>query len=311
VVVLLLVLVLALGDPGMAVADGVPPTLASGFDPQRAFEHVRKQIDLGPRPAGSTELQRAKAYLVSEFKACGLAVTEQPFETDTPRGRIRFVNVIARPRDGESDRPLGGAKPRLLLASHYDTKWLPDTRFVGANDGASSTATLLEIARVIAAKKFQPKGHSLEFVVFDGEEAIKEYSSKDGLYGSRHYVEQAKLKSPRGEITHIRALILMDMIGDRELGVQLPHADADLTRRVYRAAETLGFRDYFHYVPHTVMDDHFPFVLEGVPSINLIDFEYGPDHTWWHTSEDTLDKLSPNSLKIVGQVVLKMIEDWK
>ncbi len=274
------------------------------FDGARAFEHVRRQVEFGPRPSGSMELQRTRDYLKAELRAAGLEVEEQAFTEMTPRGPIRFVNLLAH-----SPRPflaaiLHPSSPTVIVASHYDTKWMPGIRFVGANDGASSTAVLLEMARVAARWKLEPWGCRLEFVFFDGEEATENYSPTDGLHGSRHYVAEAR---QHGQISQIRRMILLDMIGDRDLSVLLPQADPELMRRVFDAAAALGFRDSFRYASYGMVDDHSPFALEGVPAVDLIDFEYGPQNRWWHTAEDTPDKLSPASLEIVGKTVLRML----
>jgi len=284
------------------------PNLSQHFDTQRAFAHVQKQVQFGPRPSGSQALQKTRDYLTSELRSYGMEVQEQAFEEETPHGRLRFVNILAAIPSSFPSSLFQKNKTVTIVASHYDAKWLPKIQFVGANDGASSTGALLEIARVVAQTKFQPPNSRVEFVLFDGEEAVEEYSSTDGLYGSRHYIAEAKSKSRDGKITNIKAMILMDMIGDRDLSVQIPQGHPDLTKRVFNASEALGFRDFFHYLPHPIMDDHYPFFLAGIPAINLIDFEYGPNHRWWHSEEDTVDKISPDSLKIVGQVVLKMLE---
>jgi len=284
------------------------PNLSQQFDPQRAFAHVQKQAQFGPRPSGSQALQKTRDYLISELRSYGMEVQEQAFEEETPHGRVRFVNILAAIPSSFPSSLFQKNKLATIIASHYDTKWLPKIQFVGANDGASSTGTLLEIARVVAQTKFQPSDSRIKFVLFDGEEAVEEYSSTDGLYGSRHYIAEAKSKSKDGKITDIKAMILMDMIGDRDLSVQIPQGNPELAKRIFNASEALGFRDFFHYMPQPIMDDHYPFFLAGVPAINLIDFEYGPNHRWWHSEEDSLDKISPDSLKIVGQVVLKMLE---
>lgn len=275
------------------------------FDAARAFAHAERLVDLGPRPSGSPEIERSREYIAARLHEAGLRVRRQVFVEQTPRGPLEFVNLIA-----ESPREWGDYLPwrkprRVVLASHYDTKWLPEMRFVGANDGGSSTAALIEIARATATARLHPWGCDLEFVFFDGEEATREYSPTDGLHGSRYYVRRAK---EDGALGRLRAMLLLDMIGDRDLSVMIPRGDPDLTRRIFAAATALGLREYFRYSPMPMVDDHMPFALEGVSTTDLIDFEYGPANGWWHTAQDTLDKLSPRSLEIVGQTVLKTLE---
>ncbi len=287
---------------------GLP--LTEHFDPQRAFAHIQKQTEFGPRPSGSIELQKTRDYLISELRSYGLEVREQVFTEKTPRGPIRFVNILASVPKSSLTSFFKKEKPVILIASHYDTKWLPNIRFVGANDGASSTAVLLEIARVIGKTKFQPKDSCIEFAFFDGEEAVIQYGKADGLYGSRYYVQQMKAESKDDKPSHILGMILMDMVGDRDLSIQITDSSPELSKRIFEASKTLSFRDFFCLSPGPMTDDHSPFLEAGIPAIDLIDFEYGPHHRWWHTEEDTLDKISPDSLKIIGRTVLKLLEGF-
>jgi glutaminyl-peptide cyclotransferase len=279
----------------------VQPAPASGFDGARAFEHVRKQVAFGPRPAGSPALAECRKYIVEELKSYGLAVREQPFVATTPVGKVNMVNVIA---------DLPGASPEtVIVASHYDTKRTPPG-FLGANDGGSSTGALLEIARVMAdaAKKTRPE-LTVEFVFFDGEEAVVEWTDEDSVYGSRHFVESLD-KGHR-----IRAMVLLDMIGDRDLVLK---RDLTSTRSlvdvVWQTAASLGHVKHFPPSASSILDDHVPFLDAGIPAVDLIDFEYGteqkkfgdggPTNAYWHTTEDTIDKLSAESLAVIGDVVI-------
>jgi Zn-dependent M28 family amino/carboxypeptidase len=259
---------------------------------------VRKQVEVGPRPSGTDGLLKAGALIEAELRNCGLNVHRQQFEiANTPRGNVRFCNIIGT---------TGSWPPKqdvVLLASHYDTKWLPKIRFVGANDAASSTGCLLEIARVLSTTRSKC---DFAFVFFDGEEAFDEFTAKDGLYGSRQLA--AEMKSD-GSLARIRAMILLDMVGDRELKLTIPTADPQLLKAVFDASEALGFREHFTLLGTVLLDDHHPFQLEGVPSIDLIDFQFGPNNAYWHTDRDTIDRLSPRSLEVVGKTVLKMLEE--
>jgi glutaminyl-peptide cyclotransferase len=276
------------------------------FDPDRAFAHLKKQVEFGPRPSGSDNLQKTRAYLSDQFKQWKLEIEEQSFMAETPKGATKFVNIIARfPKPSFS---FFSSKQKILIAAHYDTKLMPEIQFVGANDSASGTATVLEIARVISESKFTSDKYQFEFVLFDGEEAIEQYTAVHGLYGSRYYVENLKGKS---ELKTIRAVIVLDMVGDKELTIQIPNGDEELIKKVAEASKSLNYRDYYVYQPRPFVDDHYPFMLNKIPAIDLIDFDYGPSNRYWHTNEDTLDKVSKESLKIVGQTVLKMIQDFK
>ena len=269
------------------------------FNSDRAFAHVQKQVVLGERPSGSVELAKAADQIEAELKGCGLKVHCSEFEVSgTVRGAVRFRNVIATTA---SWPPREGA---VLLASHYDTKWLPGERFVGANDAGSSTGCLLEIARVLSTVRSSHR--DFVFVFFDGEEAFGEYTEKDGLYGSRRLASEMKVN---GSLRRLRAMILLDMIGDEDLKVTIPTGNPALVKAVFDASEALGWRDHFSLGDVPMLDDHHPFEAEGVPCADLIDFNYGPQNSYWHTRQDTLDKISPQSLEIVGKTVLKMLED--
>jgi len=287
-------------QPATTVAQPAPAP-ATGFDGVRALEHVKKQVAFGARPAGSPALAECRKYIVAELKSYGLAVHEQPFVATTPVGKINMVNVIAE---------LPGTSPeKVVVGSHYDTKRTPPG-FLGANDGASSTGALLELARVMAetAKKTKPE-LTVEFVFFDGEEAVVEWTDDDSVYGSRHYVESLE----KGH--QVRAMVLLDMIGDRDLVLK---RDLTSTRSlvdvIWQTAASLGYSKHFPQVSSSVLDDHVPFLDAGIPAVDLIDFEYGtektkfgdggPSNAYWHTTEDTLDKLSAESLAIVGNVVI-------
>ncbi len=274
-------------------ATALAPTEFSG---ERAFEHVRQLVALGPRPVGSEAHARMRAYLLAELKGYGLSVRTEEFRAQTPLGEKPMVNIIAE--------RAGASEDVIILASHYDTKLFTDFSFVGANDGGSSTGALLELARVLAARQETPP-YMLRFVFFDGEEAFVSWSQTDSKYGSRYMVEQLER---RGELSRIRALILLDMIGDKDLDIV---RDAYSTRWLqdilWETARQLGYERHFTSRETFVDDDHVPFLQKGVPAVDLIDFNYGLWNRYWHTAEDTLDKVSPRSLKIVGDVVLRAL----
>ena len=261
---------------------------------EKALAHVQQLVDLGPRPSGSEALEKSRLYIADQLHRSGWQVTRQAFADETPRGRIQFVNLIAQ-FPGERN-----AAPLFLLCSHYDTKTFDAIKFVGANDGGSSTGLLLELARVIG--QHPNLAAKIELVFFDGEEAYDRFSETDGLYGSRHFAKQLEGSSAK----QFRGGILFDMVGDRSLDVTLP-ADSppEMVRDIFAAAEALKLRSYFTYLDREMIDDHSPLNAVGIPTIDVIDFDYA----WWHTAGDTIDKISAKSLQIVGSVALYYLSE--
>jgi len=258
----------------------------AAFDSSKAWEHLRQQVLIGPRPSGSAANVKNRDYIKAQMAAFGIKTTEQPFEGATPLGPVKMVNLIAT---------IPGQRPdRIVLASHFDTKLFRNLRFVGASDGASSTAALIELARVIKARGQLP--FTIELLFLDGEEAVIEWQGNDNTYGSRYYVEAAR-KS--GSLKSLRAFILLDMIGDRNLTIRRESNSARwLTDIVWGSARKLGHRAFMDEET-TVEDDHIPFVKAGVPSLDIIDLDYPQ----WHTAEDTLDNVAARSLQAVGETV--------
>ena len=269
------------------------PGAAEKFDSARAWAHLERQVKFGPRPAGSPALADTRRYLVAELKALGLAVREQPFVGKTPAGDVPMVNVIATIPGRRADR--------IALASHYDTKRAPNFRFVGANDGASSTAVVLELAR--ALKDSRPE-FTIELLLLDGEEAVNwDWAGTDNTYGSRHYVSAGQAD---GSLKGLKALVLLDMIGDVGLVIRREALSTPwLVEAVWAAAARLGHRGVFSNELTTVEDDHVPFVRAGVPAVDIIDL----DNPTWHTAQDDLAHVSRQSLQIVGDVVLAALPD--
>src|SRR5437763_434319 len=263
--------------------------LWENFSGEKAFAHVQHLVDLGPRPAGSEALEKSRLYIIEQLKSAGWTVARSEFSDQTPRGKVTFVNLIAR--FGTSEKKEAA---QFLLCSHYDTKTFDTIRFVGANDGGSSTGLLIEMARVLAINP--ALAAKVELVFFDGEEAFENFTATDGLYGSRHFASEL-----RELAKNFRGGILFDMIGDKSLQVTLsPDSPVDLARNIFAAAEALRHRTHFTYFGGGITDDHTPLNEIGIPVIDLIDFDFPP----WHTAEDTLDKISAESLEIVGRVAL-------
>jgi Zn-dependent M28 family amino/carboxypeptidase len=264
---------------------------AADFSGASALEFTRRAVAFGPRPPGSPAILRLQAYILEQLKTCKCQVMEDDFTAQTPIGAIRMKNIIAR-FPGKS----GSA---IAISGHYDTKLFPGRKFVGASDGGSSTGFLLELARALAAR---PRADDVYLAWFDGEESIREeWRDPDNRYGSRHLAERWEKD---GTLRRIKALINVDMIGDKRLNLKRETAgDARLNRLVWQTAAELGFAAYFVNDSISTEDDHIPFVQRGVPAIDLIDFDYPP----WHTDEDTLDKISAQSLETVGLVVMEVI----
>lgn len=275
-----------------------PPLSIDSFDADAAYRHVESLVNFGPRPPGTEEHRQTGDYIAEQLRQSGLEVEDQRFHASTPRGPMEFRNIIGRTghRRNADDKI-------LIFASHYDTKWIAGIRFVGANDSGSSTGVLLEMARVAAS---QP---NIWFVFFDGEEAFNSYGPNDGFWGSKFVAADLVAN---GEAQHIKAMVLLDMVGDKNLTITLPaNSTGHLSQQVLLAARELGYRDHFRVVPHEIGDDHVAFIGAGIAAVDLIDFEYGSApgrHDYWHTEHDTLDKISPSSLKIVGQTALHLID---
>ena len=250
-------------------------------------------MSFGPRFPGSPGHKRLEDYLSKKLKADNLE--EDVFNASTPGGNFQMRNFIAK---------FPGSKDGIIvLAGHYDTRNTPKD-FVGANDGGSSTAILLAIADRLRSSKRQ--GYSVWLAWLDGEEALKQWSETDGLYGSRHLAEKWKKD---GTASKIKALLLADMVGDADLNIERDQNSSPwLEDLVHQAASQLGYQSHFFARTMAVEDDHIPFAKIGVPVADLIDYDYGYNDVFWHTSADTLDKLSPQSLAIVGDVMLQTVQ---
>lgn len=267
----------------------------------KALAHVQTLVDLGPRIPGSEALEKSRTYIEKQLREHGWDIARQSFTDETPRGKVAFVNLIARFRGKESK---SAVRPTFLLCSHYDTKIFDDIQFVGANDGGSSTGLLLELARVLALRP--ALAEKIELVFFDGEEAVEEFTDRDGLYGSRHFANDlTNTKTAR----QFRGGILLDMVGDNSLGITLSlDSPKDMARDVFAAADALQYRDHFTYFTHGgITDDHSPLNAAGIPTIDLIDFDFPA----WHTAGDTMDKISAESLRTVGRVTIYYLSQFQ
>jgi glutaminyl-peptide cyclotransferase len=271
---------------------------AVAFNGERAMDHVRKQVEIGPRISDSPELAKTREYIVNTLKGYGLTVRTDEFTASTPVGVKKMVNITAE-ISGES-------KDAIIISSHYETKFFKDMHFVGANDPASSVATLLEIGRVLAASQQKPKT-TYWLVFFDGEEAFCEEwdecskpGAPDNTYGSRHYVAQLQKNN---ELDRVRAMILMDLMGYKNLELGRDTLSTRwLQDIIWRTGRELGHEKVFVHRPEGVGgDDHEPFLRAGVDAVDLIQLNGYP---YWHKPTDTIDKVSSQSMKIVGDTVL-------
>jgi glutaminyl-peptide cyclotransferase len=271
--------------------DGAPPAeQTGGFDGERAFAHVVKQVGFGPRPSGSAASGQLQEYIQSELTSYGCKVDVDSFSADTPVGRLPMKNIVAK---------IPGDKPGIImLATHYDTKLLDN--FVGADDGASSTAVMLELARLLCAKR---GAYQVWITFFDGEEAVKFiWQDPDNRYGSRQMAAKLAMS---GDLPKIKAVLLADMVGSRNLRFR---READSTKAlsdlIWSTAARLGYSNVFVNESSQTVDDHIIFLKRGVPAVDVIDFEI----PYWHTVEDTLDKVSAKSLAITGHVFLESVK---
>jgi glutaminyl-peptide cyclotransferase len=270
------------------------PEKSEGVDASRALAHMKKLVEIGPRPSGSEAIKKTQEYIKNELTSYGLKITEDKFDGATPKGKIPMNNIIAE---------LPGQKSEVVIISgHYDTKLMPG--FVGANDAGSSTAGLLETARILA--KTKPE-YTIWFVFFDGEEAVVEWEGTDNTYGSRHMV--AKMKAD-GTLNRIKAMILYDMMGDKALDLRRDlSSSAWMVEVIWNTAKQMGHGKYFLANDTGIADDHIPFRDAGIAAVDLIDFNYGPNNSYWHSKDDTLDKVSGESVKIVCDVTIKSLPE--
>ncbi len=287
---------------GAASSDAAPPASETGgFDGQKAYEQVAKLVAFGPHPPASEAIHRVQDYIRSQLKTFGCATDEDDFNAQTPIGTLAMKNIVAKvPSSGQGI---------ILLLTHYDTLRLDN--FVGAEDSGSSTGLMLEMARILCSR---PKRADAVWIAFlDGEEAQvvtggqAQWSDADSVYGSR---ELAARLAVSGNLKKVKAVILADMIGQRNL--EIPRESTStrwLTDLVWHTAERLGYKDIFVSREEAVSDDHGPFLSRNVPATDIIDYSGYVSPGYWHTSQDTIDKISARSLAIVGHVILESVAE--
>ena len=274
-------------------ANEIPPEIAG----HAAFDYVKKLVAFGNRFSGTPEYLMQADFIAETASAYGCKVNFQDFVEQTAKGKIKFRNIVADIK-GKSDF-------YLIISTHCDLKELSGVNFQGANDGASGVAVILEMIRTLKSSGLIPPV-SLRFIFFDGEECQFEYSDQDGLFGSRWYVASMT----EYERSKCLGVINLDMVGDRDLQIAIPaNGDHALTALALNVAAAGGNGKYFRRSSQHVIDDHRPFLKSGIPAINLMDFEFGLANSYWHTEEDNIEKISPESLEIVGNTVFLMI--WR
>lgn len=267
---------------------------AATFSGVQALEFTQKAVAFGQRPAGSAANRQLQAYIEAQLKTLKCQITFDAFSAATPVGPVPMRNIIAR-FPGTTGRA-------VVVTGHFDSKPIPGITFLGANDGGSSTGLLLEMARVVNTSSH---ANDIVLVFFDGEEAFGEWSDTNGVYGSRHL---ARKWSEDGTLARIKALINVDMIGDKDLDILSDHnSTPSLRKLVWQTASDLGYGKYFLQEGTPMEDDHMPFIRLGVTALDLIDFDYGPNLAYWHTAKDTMDKLSAHSLEVVGNVLVAVL----
>ena len=271
---------------GLGLQRNRPTPKDAPFNEQRAALDLQTIVGFGPRPAASDAIVKTRNYIIAELKKAGLTADLDEFDARTPRGYKHMVNIRAR--------RAGSKSSVIAVTGHYDTKLFDNMRFVGASDGGSSAAWLLEFARCTRDLKLE---NTLEFIFFDGEEAVVDWTDEDSVYGSRHDVDRRLRK---GDVKALKAMILVDMIGDKNLNIKREQQSTRWLKDIlWDTAHQLGYEKEFPNEEIEISDDHVPYLKAGIPAVDLIDFDYPA----WHTAQDTLDKVSAHSLKIVGDVV--------
>ena len=293
-----------LASPAAQPATPAPPASQRAAAPAtngaRTMQYVKEIVACGPRYLGSPGHAKVEAYLRAHLK--GEAFAADDFTVDSPEGKFSGHNYIAK-------FP-GKQAGIIVIASHYDTNYpLRKTSFIGANDGAATSALLLELAQHLRSQKTADgklPGYSVWLLWTDAEEAMEHWTDSDSLYGSRHLAE---VWEKDGTLKHIKAFLLADMIGDADLDIQRDtNSTPWLEDLVLEAATRLGYQSHFFVQTTGVQDDHVPFAARGVPVADVIDLDYGYNNVFHHTTQDTVDKLSPRSLEISGDVIWETVQ---
>jgi glutaminyl-peptide cyclotransferase len=278
-------------------AGSVPASPAAettgGFDGARAYKHVAQLVAIGPHSAGTEGIHRAQSYIIEQLKSFGCPVDEQDFHvSSTPVGDVAMKNIVVK---------IPSSNPNIILyASHYDTKRIDN--FVGADDGGSSTGVLLELARVLCARK---NAETIWLAFLDGEEAFNmQWVDPDNTYGSRQMAASLALS---GDLRRVKAMILVDMVGPAHaIFKREDNSTKWLSDIIWSTAARLGYGNIFVKETTTeIEDDHLPFLKRDVPAADIIDLSV----PYWHTTQDTLDKVDPRTLAITGHVLIESLPE--
>lgn len=283
----------AASNPPQASDDAPPPDKTGGFDGKRAYELVAKQVGFGPHPSGSPAIAKVQDFLQTELKSYGCTVDTDSFTADTPVGRLPMKNIVVK---------IPGEKPGIiLLGTHYDTL-LTVPNFVGADDGGSSTALMLELARLLCPHHGK---YAVWIAFFDGEEAMQHWSDTDSRYGSRQMAAKLAMS---GDLKKVRAFLLADIVGGRKAQfLRETSSTPELINLFWNTAHRLGYNALFRDTTTSAEDDHDSFLTRGVPSVDVIgDFI---NNGYWHTAQDNMDVISAKTLAAVGHVFLESIKE--
>jgi glutaminyl-peptide cyclotransferase len=295
--------VLSIPSAFLILAVAAAADLHDAFNSQQAFAYTAQVAGFGERWPGSVGHQKTEDLIHQVLQKDGAQIEADDFTASTPRGPVPVHNII-----GKFNVTADPRQPIFILAGHYDT--LFKKGFIGANDGASSTAILLSFADALAHQKTKMQ---IWLVWTDLEEAIEQFANGDGLYGSRHLAQKLKAQ---GDVPRIKGFFLLDMIGDKDLDVaRETNSSAALQREIARAANQLGYGSYFFKYDADIIDDHAPFLQVGIPAVDVVDATFGPTGVnydgmgeYHHTNMDTMDKVSQHSLEVVGRTILLTVE---
>jgi glutaminyl-peptide cyclotransferase len=285
--------------PQFDPSDVAPPASQTGeFDGHAAFDFTAKLVAFGPRPPDTDAIRKTQDYILSQLKSFGCTTSVDDFHASTPIGQLAMKNIIAKIP--------GSGKGIILLLTHYDTVRIPD--FVGADDAGSSSGLLLEAAKVLCARK-TTEPNSVWIAFLDGEEAQlvengqAQWSDEDSVFGSRQLAATMGLS---GDLKRVHAVLLADMDGAKAIKIEKdPNSTPWLTTLVWKTAARLGYGSIFVDASNGgVQDDHKPFTDRHVAAVDITQF---PNYPYWHTTQDTMDKLSPRSFAIVGHVFLESV----
>jgi hypothetical protein len=283
----------AASNPPATSDDAPPPDKTGGFDGKRAYALVAKQVGFGPHPSGSPAIAKLQDFLQSELRGYGCTVDTDGFTADTPVGRLPMKNIVAK---------IPGEKSGIiLLGTHYDTL-LTVPNFVGADDGGSSTALMLELARLLCPQRGK---YAVWIAFFDGEEAMQHWSDTDSRYGSRQMAAKLALS---GDLRKVKAFLLADIVGGRKAQfLRETSSTPDLINVFWNTAHKLGYTALFRDTTTSAEDDHDAFLQRDIPSLDVIgDFI---NNGYWHTPQDSMDVISGKTLAAVGHVFLESIKE--